>query len=173
MSVVRFISDFHFSHTNMALHRGFTSVEEHDEFIIEKFNSVVNKRDVTYILGDITMESSKPYHLLARLNGVKHVVLGNHDRRQDVEELIKYVDSVNGVVSYKGIFLTHVPVHPMELEYRIKRNIHGHLHDKVITKSIYEYGYKAGFVPDDRYVCVSCEQVGYTPKTLKELGIER
>jgi predicted phosphohydrolase len=78
---------------------------------------------------------------------------------------------VNGVVSYKGIFLTHVPVHPMELEYRIKRNIHGHLHDKVITQPIFTR--RVEFIPDDRYVCVSCEQVGYTPKTLKELGIER
>lgn len=37
------ISDLHLGHTNMALHRGFTSVEEHDDYIISKWNSVVNK----------------------------------------------------------------------------------------------------------------------------------
>jgi hypothetical protein len=26
---------------------------------------------------------------------------------------------------------------------------------------------------DERYICVSCERVDYTPKTLEELGIER
>mgnify|MGYP002477993094 CR=1 FL=1 len=56
MSVVRFIADLHLGHTNMAIKRGFLTVEEHDEYIITQWNSVVNKRDVTYILGDITME---------------------------------------------------------------------------------------------------------------------
>jgi calcineurin-like phosphoesterase family protein len=55
----------------MAKRRGFSSIEEHDEHIIAKWNSVVNKRDVTYILGDMTMEKSSPYPLLDRLNGFK------------------------------------------------------------------------------------------------------
>jgi calcineurin-like phosphoesterase family protein len=130
MSIVRFIADLHLSHTNMALKRGFSTVEEHDEYIIEKWNSVVHKRDVTYILGDVTMEKSSPYELLNRLNGVKHVVLGNHDRRQDIKKLLEYVDSVAGMVQYKGIMLTHCPIHPMELDYRFNKNIHGHIHDK-------------------------------------------
>jgi calcineurin-like phosphoesterase family protein len=130
MSIVHFIADLHLSHTNMALKRGFSTVEEHDEYIIEKWNSVVHKRDVTYILGDVTMEKSSPYELLNRLNGVKHVVLGNHDRRQDIKKLLEYVDSVAGMVQYKGIMLTHCPIHPMELDYRFNKNIHGHIHDK-------------------------------------------
>jgi calcineurin-like phosphoesterase family protein len=87
MSIVRFIADLHLSHQNMATRRGFSSIEEHDEHIIAQWNSVVSKRDVTYILGDVTMEKSSPYPLLDRLNGLKHVVLGNHDRRQDVPHL--------------------------------------------------------------------------------------
>ena len=173
MATVRFIADLHLGHTNMALHRGFATVEEHDEYIIEKYNSVVSKRDVTYILGDVTMEKSSPYPLLDRLNGVKHVVLGNHDRRQDVKKLLEYVDSVAGMIQYKGVMLTHCPIHPMELDYRFSRNIHGHIHDKVVTKDIYEYGYKINTIPDERYICVSCERVDYTPKTLEELDIKR
>ena len=169
MATVRFIADLHLGHTNLAIHRGFSTVEEHDEYVIEKYNSVVHKRDVTYILGDITMENSKSYHLLDRLNGIKHVVLGNHDRRQDVKKLLEHVDSVTGAIKYKGIFLTHIPVHPMELDYRVKRNIHGHIHEKRVMKK------RFGIFPiiDDRYVCVSCEQVDYIPKTLEELGIQR
>jgi calcineurin-like phosphoesterase family protein len=173
MAQVFFIADLHLSHTNMALKRGFATVEEHDEHIIAKWNSVVSKRDVTYILGDVTMEKSAPYPLLDRLNGVKHVVLGNHDRRQDVKKLLEHVDSVAGMVQYKGIMLTHCPIHPMELDYRFNYNIHGHIHDKVVTKNIYEYGYKTNTIPDERYICVSCERVDYTPKTLEELGIKR
>jgi calcineurin-like phosphoesterase family protein len=172
MSIVRFIADLHLSHTNMALKRGFSTVEEHDEYIIEKWNSVVHKRDVTYILGDVTMEKSSPYELLNRLNGVKHVVLGNHDRRQDIKKLLEYVDSVAGMVQYKGIMLTHCPIHPMELDYRFNKNIHGHIHDKQVMKAVDNWG-EVVWVKDERYICVSCEQVDFTPKTLEELGIKR
>ncbi len=164
MSIVRFIADLHLGHTNMALHRGFSSVEEHDEHIIAKWNSVVTKRDVTYILGDVTMEKSAPYPLLDRMNGVKHIVLGNHDRRQDAKRLLQYAESIAGMIQYKGVMLTHCPIHPMELDYRFNKNIHGHIHEKVVLLN---------GSPDPRYICVSCEQVDYTPKTLQELGINR
>jgi calcineurin-like phosphoesterase family protein len=176
MSIVRFIADLHLGHINMALHRGFSNVEEHDEHIITKWNNIVHKRDVTYILGDVTMEKKSSYALLDRLNGVKHVVLGNHDRRQDVPHLLQHVESVAGMIQYKGIMLTHCPIHPMELDYRFNKNIHGHIHGKVVMKTGWvdvDNGYIVEPIPDERYFCVSCEQVDYTPKTLRELNIER
>jgi calcineurin-like phosphoesterase family protein len=156
-STTRYIADLHLSHLNMAIKRGFSSIEEHDELIIERWNRTVSKRDVTYILGDVTMEKKSPYHMLSRLNGVKHVVLGNHDRHQDVQELLKHVHSVSGIIKHKGLWLTHCPVHPFELE-RVRGNIHGHVHEKIIHQP--------------KYYCVSCENVDYTPVTLKQLGIE-
>lgn len=155
--IVRFIADLHFGHQNMAKRRGFDSVEAHDEHIIQEWNKVVDKRDVTYILGDITMEKKAPYHLLKRLNGIKHVVLGNHDRRQDVPDLwMNHVESVAGMVQFKGFFLTHCPIHPKEITYRgIYGNIHGHIHDSEVG--------------EPGYYCVSCERVNYKPITLKEL----
>jgi calcineurin-like phosphoesterase family protein len=164
MSIVRFIADLHLGHTNMAVRRGFATVEEHDEHIIASWNSVVDKRDVTYILGDVTMEKKASYALLDRLNGVKHVVLGNHDRRQDVPHLLQHVTSVAGMIQYKGIILTHCPIHPMELEYRFPRNIHGHIHDSQVMKIL--DGWEE---IDYRYICVSCERVDYKPKSLTEL----
>ena len=173
MARVFFIADLHLGHKNMALKRGFTTVEQHDEHIIEKWNSVVSKRDITYILGDVTMEKSAPYHLLDRLNGVKHVVMGNHDRRQDVKKLLEYVDSVAGMVQYKGIILTHCPIHPMELDYRFNKNIHGHIHEKLVERDFTLFGIPLFKRVDKRYICVSCEHVDFTPKTLEELGIQR
>ena len=168
MATVRFIADLHLGHANMAKRRGFSTVEEHDEHIITKWNNVVHKRDVTYILGDVTMEKSAPYPLLDRLNGIKHIVLGNHDRRQDTKKLFDYAESVGAMINYKGVFLTHCPIHSDELNYGIVKNIHGHIHDKVVMKML--DGWE---VPDERYFCVSCEQVDYLPKTLEELGIQR
>ena len=172
MSKVHFIADLHFGHINMALKRGFATVEEHDEYIISQWNKKVNKRDVTWILGDVTMESSKSYPLLNRLNGMKKVVLGNHDRPSDIPELLKYVQAVAGMIRYKGIWLTHCPVHERELEFRVSRNIHGHIHEHKIMTTMWVDDVIFD-IPDDRYHCVSCEQVDYTPVTLAELGIER
>jgi calcineurin-like phosphoesterase family protein len=168
MARVFFIADLHLGHTNMALHRGFSTVEEHDEHIVTKWNSVVHKRDVTYILGDVTMEKAE-YDILNRLNGRKYVVLGNHDKLGHTRKLLEYVASVAGMMKYKGVMLTHCPIHPMELDYRFNINIHGHIHEKQVLKYIPIYGE----IPDERYICVSCERVDYTPKTLEELGIKR
>jgi calcineurin-like phosphoesterase family protein len=176
MSAVRFIADLHFGHKWMAEHRGFHDVFYHDEHIIDCWNSVVNKKDIVYILGDITMESADHYYRLDAMNGRKKVVLGNHDDPRHVPELLKYVEEVSGMAKYKGIWLTHCPVHARELEFRVPRNIHGHIHEHVIMREQFEldnWGYRLDDIPDDRYHCVSCEQVDYKPKTLAELGITR
>ena len=173
MSNVRFIADLHLGHNSMSIKRGFHDVFYHDETIIDKWNSVVHKRDLTYILGDVTMESKKHYQKLDRLNGRKIVVLGNHDMKNHVKELLKYVDQVAGLIKYsqKGtpkVFLSHCPVHPMELDYRIGLNIHGHIHEKSVTRFVDDWG-KTIEEPDPRYICVSCEHVDYTPRLITEL----
>lgn len=154
MSLVYVISDLHFSHRNMATKRGFTDEVEHDDFIIKQWNSVVTKKDVIYILGDITMEKTSPYYLLDKLNGIKKVILGNHDMPQHVPELLKYVNSVCGVFKYKGFLLSHVPVHHFELD-RFRKNIHGHVHENSLK--------------DERYVNVCCEVLNYKPKLISEI----
>jgi calcineurin-like phosphoesterase family protein len=127
-----------------------------NEHIIKRWNEVVNKKDVTYLLGDVSMESKNFYYLLDRLNGVINVILGNHDRRQDIPELLKYVNSVAGMIDFKGDYiLTHCPVHPSQLEFRYSYNIHGHVHENSLE--------------DPRYINVSCEVVDYTPKLITEL----
>ena len=173
MSQVRFIADLHFGHNFMAKHRGFESIDAHDAHVIEQWNNVVQKRDITYILGDITMEKTDSYPLLNRLNGIKKVVLGNHDRPKHIPELLKYVQEVSGMVQYKGIFLTHCPIHTMEMDYRVNHNIHGHIHSKLVTYPVTLFGFKLFERVDRRYHCVSCEHVDFKPKTLLELGITR
>ncbi len=145
-----FISDLHFGHENMAIKRGFLCADEMNELIIESWNSAVHKKDTVYCLGDVAMESKKFYPLMSRLNGFINVVLGNHERRQDIPELLKYVNSVAGMMKYKDKFvLSHCPIHPSELDYRFTHNIHGHVHEKTLD--------------DKRYINVSCEAIDYTP----------
>ena len=139
----------------MALKRGFSCADEMNEHIVNQWNKVVNKKDTTYILGDLTMEKAN-YEILNRLNGIKHIVLGNHDEGQHTKILQQYVNKIAGMVNYKKEFiLTHCPIHPCELEYRFKYNIHGHVHENTL--------------PDKRYINVSAEVIDYTPKLLTEL----
>ena len=169
MSVVRFISDLHFGHEKIATHkRKFKTVEEHDAYIIKQWNKVVHKKDTTYILGDVTMEKKK-YKFLDQLKGRKIVILGNHDMRQHVTELQKHVQGVAGMVKYKvkgypTVFLSHSPLHPREIGYRVKYNIHGHSHLYNVMKGKWFWERK-----DERYINVCCEQIDYTPKRIDEL----
>ena len=162
---VYLIADLHLGHESMAVKRGFKNADEMFEYIKERWNKVVDKRDLVYILGDVTMEKRRDYPLLDQLQGQKYVVLGNHDLRKDVDEMRKYVDGVAGLVKYKGVFLSHCPIHPMELDYRVSRCVHGHIHEKSVMKKFMGIPYKK----DKRYICVSCEQVDYTPIEFNKL----
>ena len=151
-----FISDLHLGHKNMAIRRGFKDEEEMNKHIVSCWNKVVRKKDLVIILGDLTMGKPTFYPLLKRLNGLKTVVLGNHDEPQHVKELLKYVNKVAGMIDYKKEYiLTHCPIHPSQLDYRYSYNIHGHVHENSID--------------DLRYINVSAEVIDYTPKTLEQL----
>lgn len=159
MGRILFISDTHFGHTNMALKRGFSSADEMDKHILEKWNDRVLKKDTVYLLGDITMEKAN-YEILAKLNGYKKIILGNHDLPQHVPQLLRYVNSVCGMYKKgfpetKGnVIMTHCPIHESELD-RFVYNIHGHVHENSLENK--------------KYINVSCEVVDYTPRLLTEL----
>jgi len=153
LSQVYFISDLHLQHERCSTRRNFSTVEEHDELIIENWNKVIGKRDTVYILGDVTMENKK-YEILNRLTGYKKVVMGNHDLQNHARELLKYVQGVAGMIKYKGCALTHCPIHPSQFS-RFRLNIHGHVHDESL--------------PDQRYFNVSAEMINYTPISMEEI----
>lgn len=169
-----FIGCLHFSHPWMAKHRGFQDEFYHDEHLIEKWNSVVpKKRGIVWILGDISMESSKPYYQLDRLNGEKRVVPGNHDLHADVPELLRYVKYVAGCVDYKGYVLSHIPIHPNEISF-CRGNIHAHIHENKLEECIVNdrYGDTKTKSPTlAKYFNVDAQRIGYTPMSMGEITI--
>lgn len=77
-----FTSDQHFDHVNIIsfCDRPFTSVEQMNDEIINRWNSVVGDDDIVYVLGDFAMGHrgvSVPY--AEKLKGTKFLVPGNHD----------------------------------------------------------------------------------------------
>jgi len=146
MSRVFFAADLHYGHKNIHKYRPqFTSELEHRDYVTHQWNKTVTTRDKVYVLGDVcfTMEAIES---IAELNGNKVLVRGNHDNL-NTSEYLKVFSQVEGVARYKGFWLTHVPIHPLEL--RGANNIHGHVHGATI--------------PDIRYENVSMENIDYTP----------
>lgn len=76
-----FTTDLHLGHRLVSKLRGFDCTEAHDEHIIAVHNSVVKPDDTTWFLGDFTLKRLREVaHLIKRMNGVKYLILGNHDR---------------------------------------------------------------------------------------------
>ena len=173
MSDVRFIGCLHLGHEALAKYRGFSDSWEHDEYLIRAWNSVVKKRDVTYILGDVTFETSEHYYKLDQLNGRKKVILGNHDRAKDIPELLQHVDSVAGLLMYKGFMLSHAPIHPAEISF-CRGNIHAHIHhlnkipECMVVPRYGDLGDKEESTAN-KYISVDAKLIGFKPISLEEI----
>lgn len=78
---VFFTSDQHFFHKNIIPYcsRPFHYVDEMNEHLIFKYNEKVGNEDTVYHLGDFSMSFSSVEKTLARLNGKKILIMGNHD----------------------------------------------------------------------------------------------
>lgn len=157
MSNIFFIADTHFGHKNIIKfeneHRPFVSIEEHDEKLIENWNSVVTHKDIVWHLGDVAF-SNPSFNLLDRLNGRKYLCMGNHDAQYGAKKFLKYFRDVMATKEFDGHILSHIPVHTSQF-WRYRGNIHGHTHHKVVALD--------ESFDDARYACVSVEQVGLTP----------
>lgn len=162
MPNIFFISDLHLGHTNILgftnqdgslLRPGFAHIDEHDTYIIDSINKIVKPSDRLIIVGDVVM-NKKDMHIVNRINGIKTLVLGNHDP-SDPSYLTPYFAKIAGAMPMDKFIVTHIPVHPNQLEYRFVGNIHGHLHGHSL--------------PDSRYINVSVESLKYTPIALEEI----
>lgn len=70
-----------------------TEIDKHDEWLINRWNSQVAKRDHVYILGDFAFGHPKSViKILGKLNGKKYLILGNHDGSSD--SLANYFEQI-------------------------------------------------------------------------------
>lgn len=176
------ISDTHFGHTNswekFKLANGdplrpFTSTEEMDETMVERWNAKVGPHDVVYHLGDVVI-NKKSLHHVKRLNGKKRLVRGNHDIFKDREYNEAGFESLYGVRVFVDKFImSHIPLHPDCITERFKVNVHGHTHaNEVMWMQMKNNGlgvttYEPGV--DPRYLCVSVEHTNYEPLHFDEI----
>lgn len=137
-----FTSDPHYFHKNVIeyCNRPFSSVEEMNEALIENYNSVVKPEDMVYILGDVIFGGTeKANSILSRLNGEKHLIIGNHDARNKGER--KWLNlgfkSAKWNDRFDKFLLSHFPYKNQEPDARTFKDqledkgdwlLHGHVH---------------------------------------------
>lgn len=93
MNETYFTSDLHLGHSAIIKHTNRPFINSHfmDEELIKRWNSVVKKGDVVYIVGDFAWKDHS--HYLNRLRGSKVLISGNHDKMSKVK-----------MEQFKGVF---------------------------------------------------------------------
>lgn len=172
MNDIWVISDTHWHHANMLTFitpdgrkvRPWLpeQVDEMDEYMVDRWNSVVKPQDKIYHLGDVAMDK-KFIAIVGRCNGHKRLVRGNHDIHP-IKLYLAVFDEVYATRWFEDVIMSHIPLHPESLgpkavdRPRKWANIHGHVHNNVP---------QGHFGPV--YYNVSVEMIDYTPVHIDEV----
>lgn len=109
---IYFSSDLHFNHSRDFVYepRGFSSIEEMNEVIIQNFNKIVTPKDDLYLLGDIMLGGPRGLesgiNLFKRLPGKIHLIFGNHDTTRRCNAMMD-VDNVIEICGYAAMLKYH------------------------------------------------------------------
>lgn len=140
-----YISDLHFYHKGMNERmdcRGFASIEEMNETMIERWNSKVNRGDEVVILGDLSFGTAEQTNrLLQRLNGKLYLVYGNHDRYVSAKGFdtfrFKWIKPYAELRDEKRkVVMSHYPIFCYNGQYKVDDDgkpltymLYGHVHN--------------------------------------------
>ena len=190
-----YISDLHFYHEaiNQKMDcRGFATVEEMNEYMIEKWNKKVRKNDEVVILGDFSWGTAKQTNeILERLKGKLFLITGNHDKF--VKQRTVHVERFGWIKPYeelsddkRKVVLCHYPIMCYNGQYRLDKEgnpktymLYGHVHDTMDerlleqfqeivrhTETVTAEGTKR-LIPCNMINCF-CKYSDYEPLTLDE-----
>lgn len=170
--MIYYISDTHFGHKRIIEYenRPFKCVEEMDETLIYNWNKKVNKNDDVYILGDFSfynITDNRNIEILKRLNGKKHLILGNHDRfvrnPNFDKSLFESIDDYKEIIDNgRSVCLFHYPICVYDRQHYGSYHCYGHVHSRM------------DLIPDQlkksgRAFNVGVDVNNYEPVTLDEL----
>ncbi len=131
MSNLWFTSDTHFGHSRILEYdktrNHFTSLEEHDEYLIDQWNQTVRPGDIVYHLGDFSFSSNiRQYY--DRLKGNIHLILGNHDKASKMEGMFGSIQDVL-YLKKENVFLSHYPHYSWNKSHHGVIHLFGHVHE--------------------------------------------
>lgn len=106
--MIWFTSDLHFNHDREFIWspRGFTSCEEMNTTELANWNRLIKPDDDVYVLGDFFLGQDVEFVVdtLRQLNGLIHLVVGNHDT---LAKLAIYHNALNVVEVKEAIFFEY------------------------------------------------------------------
>ena len=140
-----YIADCHFYHKNLLTemdNRPFASVEQMNEYMIEKWNKKVHAHDEVVILGDFSLGSGEETNqILCKLKGKLFLIRGNHDERYlkdkafDASRFQWVKDYAEIHDNKRKIVLSHYPIFCYNGQFRrnaedmpLTYMLHGHIH---------------------------------------------
>ena len=144
-----FTADLHLGHANIIKYcnRPFASIHEMDAELVTRWNDLVGDKDDIYILGDIAF--SRPLvviPLIRQLKGRKHLVIGNHDRKN-----LDHQEFRDLFVEYKDIHT--VKIQDPSLKTNVQRIVLCHYAMRTWNHSHHGcwqlFGHSHGNLPDD------------------------
>lgn len=163
-----FTSDWHFCHDKEFVWkaRGFSSIDEMDEVIVQKHNSLVKPGDTVYCLGDCALNDvTKASEYMSRLNGNIIILIGNHDtaNKQKLYNQLPNCTCQDYVTMLKfgkrTFYLSHYPTLTGNVGETCKPwCLHGHTHGRNAFELIEHRCYNVGM---DAHDCnpVSLEEI--------------
>ena len=164
MNKIYLIANTHFNHNNIIKYcnRPFKDIEEMNKSIINNWNSIVDKDDIVYHLGDFLLGDNIS-DFVSKLNGKIYLVRGNHDGKS-----INFYNNIGLEVAptkirldeYK-IILSHRPLEDRGISNGYI-NVHGHIHNGKLDSS---------FDPS-KHKCVSVEMIDYKPVEINKVKKE-
>lgn len=178
---IYFIADLHFGHKNCLAfdNRPFKNIDEHDSEIIKRWNDAVGIDDEVWILGDISWHNAtKTIEIFNQLNGVKHLCVGNHDKKllknKDVRGLfMEVVDYKELMFNNQTIVLSHYPIPCFNAHYYGAYHLYGHVHTGFEYNLMERVKYEMAALYDKpcNMFNVGCMVKGmdYTPRTLEKI----
>ena len=177
-----YISDTHFGHKRLLiegkkLRPEFSTIEDHDNCIIENWNRVVSDEDDVYFLGDFVCKSkNSAAYYLKQLKGHKHLIKGNHDVKKGgivKPELMEYFEDAYDILQVKDgerlICLCHYPLAEWPQYYHGCYHFYGHIHND--TAGIV-YPYMRNLKDKDGNPLafnVGVDVIGYAPLTADQI----
>ena len=125
--------------------RPFSNIKEHDECLIDNYNSIIKSDDDVFHLGDFALCQTREVQRIANiLNGTKFLVLGNHDititKNKDLfvgkDKPFKCIRTINNYIhnyaqpniNNKLIVMCHFPFRTWQSKHYQSWHIFSHSH---------------------------------------------
>ncbi len=165
--MIFYTSDLHLGNSNIIGYekRPYKSVEEMNSDLIYKWNAKVGKDDDVYVLGDFSFKGVQAtIDFLDLLNGIIHLIHGNHDAFLDKRSFQDYLGELwkHSVVDegwYKHIvdngrevILSHFPILYWDgMDDRGSYHLYGHVHSRPARQHPHKDAFNVGVDVNNYY----------------------